>query len=500
MATLKQATTPPSNLKDMQQVSSPAPTPSGVPPVALTGLGSTAIGPIPAFLGTTFDTIRQWIRPSNNPQYRIFPLPAKANSQISSIVNSTVVDSSTPVSSVPFDKVTTGINTTSLMVGNGGLLEASGTGTIDATEINGIPITGTLTHPGMIPISQPGNTDAVWADPLVQGLYPPGTNVTTGGTGSTPINPVLIGAQNPSSLLENLQMDASKSLFVTGALTHNNAAPGASNIGALVAVASSGAPTYTAGDQVLLSTDLAGNLRTSGSVASTDNVTQWASTVLGAPTAYGTPPSGNVIGVNAYVTTLPAVTIAAAQTIAVTNAGTFAVQAALNAETTKVIGTVRVVGNIGGVVDAVQGATPPANAVQISAIAATALPTAATATDTVVPMADKYGRGVVLPQGPRDIIGTASVQNTGASGTLIGQIGSTYTDICNLVLTNETAAPTVVSISDGTTTYKFALAANGGGVFPFSPPLPATSTNTNWTISNSASSTIDAIVTYVKNK
>jgi hypothetical protein len=30
--------------------------------------------------------------------------------------------------------------------------------------------------------------------------------------------------------------------------------------------------------------------------------------------------------------------------------------------------------------------------------------------------------------------------------------------------------------------------------------LPATSVNTNWTISNSASSTIDAVVTYVKNK
>lgn len=50
---------------------------------------------------------------------------------------------------------------------------------------------------------------------------------------------------------------------VAGNLTHNNAAPAADNIGALVAVASSAAPTYTAGDQVLLSTDLAGNLRVS---------------------------------------------------------------------------------------------------------------------------------------------------------------------------------------------------------------------------------------------
>lgn len=49
--------------------------------------------------------------------------------------------------------------------------------------------------------------------------------------------------------------------FVQGTLTHNNAAPTSNNVGALVAVASSGAPTYTAGDQVLLSVDTSGNLR-----------------------------------------------------------------------------------------------------------------------------------------------------------------------------------------------------------------------------------------------
>src|SRR5208282_5022990 len=73
-------------------------------------------------------------------------------------------------------------------------------------------------------------------------------------------------------------VDANGNLYVTlaysdigglaavGTLTHNNAVPAANNIGALVAVASSGAPTYNAGDQVLLSTDLAGNLRVTGAV------------------------------------------------------------------------------------------------------------------------------------------------------------------------------------------------------------------------------------------
>jgi hypothetical protein len=45
----------------------------------------------------------------------------------------------------------------------------------------------------------------------------------------------------------------------------------------------------------------------------------------------------------------------------VVGTGTFAVQAALNAETTKVIGTVRTVGNIGGVFDTTQNAAVAAN-------------------------------------------------------------------------------------------------------------------------------------------
>jgi len=76
----------------------------------------------------------------------------------------------------------------------------------------------------------------------------------------------------PSGYIANV--DANNNLYVTlansdiaglpivGGLTHNAAAPAAaSQLGVLPAVASSGAPTYNAGDQVLLSTDLSGNLR-----------------------------------------------------------------------------------------------------------------------------------------------------------------------------------------------------------------------------------------------
>ena len=53
-----------------------------------------------------------------------------------------------------------------------------------------------------------------------------------------------------------------------GTLTNNNAAPAATNVGVLPAVATTAAPTYTTGNQVALSTDLSGNLRIAGTVNS----------------------------------------------------------------------------------------------------------------------------------------------------------------------------------------------------------------------------------------
>lgn len=402
MANLKQATTTPANLKNMKPISSPAGGttggPSGIPPVALTGLSPTGIGPIPALLGTTYDTIRQWIRPSNNPQYRIFPLPAKASSQISSIVNSTVSESVNPITSVPFNAITTGINTTALKVGNGGVLNAQGTGVINATEINGIPITGTLTHAGQIPISQPGNASAVWADPLVQGLYPTGTNVLTGGTGSTSINPVLIGAQDPSNLLQNLRVDASKNLFVTGTLagglTNNNAAPGATNVGVLPNIANASDPSWTEGYQTLLSSTLAGYLRT-----------------------------------------------------------------ILHTETTKVIGTVRVQGNVGGVLDAATGAGVPANAVQVGGSDGTNL--RALTTDTT-------GTLITRPAAPTTSLYTLAAISISSSG-VIGPAasGSTTVRIYRIFFVNSsTTTSTAVMIQDSTpTNLSGAFLLSSGGSF-----------------------------------
>lgn len=54
---------------------------------------------------------------------------------------------------------------------------------------------------------------------------------------------------------------------VAGAKTNNNAAPGATNVGALTVLANAAAPTWTEGNLVALSSDLAGALRVAGSIS-----------------------------------------------------------------------------------------------------------------------------------------------------------------------------------------------------------------------------------------
>ena len=77
---------------------------------------------------------------------------------------------------------------------------------------------------------------------------------------------------------------------VAGNLTHNNAAPTGNNVGVLPALANAAAPTFTEGDQVLLSTDLAGNLRTSTTISGTITVT-------GNKTNNNAAPNGTNVGV-----------------------------------------------------------------------------------------------------------------------------------------------------------------------------------------------------------
>jgi hypothetical protein len=96
--------------------------------------------------------------------------------------------------------------------------QKDGSGNISAAvnALAGVTVGGSPTHAGEVLISQPGNATAVWADPLVQGVFPPGTNVLTanGGSPPAPLNPVLVGAEDPSGNLQNLIVDGSGLLSI----------------------------------------------------------------------------------------------------------------------------------------------------------------------------------------------------------------------------------------------------------------------------------------------
>jgi hypothetical protein len=125
-------------------------------------------------------------------------------------------------SSTSFSAVTSGTNLgQTLIVGPGSSLTVAcpgsgsppGTGIIEATELatnTCTPVVTNLsapTHAGMLLISQPGNDSAIWADPQVQGLYPAGSTICPAPAYVAPtcIQPVLVGAEDPGGLLQNLQ-------------------------------------------------------------------------------------------------------------------------------------------------------------------------------------------------------------------------------------------------------------------------------------------------------
>lgn len=76
---------------------------------------------------------------------------------------------------------------------------------------------------------------------------------------------------------------------ISGNKSNNTAAPGSTNLGVLPAIANAAAPSYSEGNQVLLSTDLTGAVRVTGSLTTsgtTDNSAFTAGTSTGTP-AFG---------------------------------------------------------------------------------------------------------------------------------------------------------------------------------------------------------------------
>jgi hypothetical protein len=141
----------------------------------------------------------------------------------------------------PFSLITTETNSTATMTVQEGasiVVNPLLPGIIEATELatdtsTPVVINGSApTHAGMLLISQPGNATAIWADPQVQGLYAAGDSIASPPAYSAPttIQPVLVGAADPSGDLQNLNVDAEGNLKSTVEGTVTAVQPSGSNL------------------------------------------------------------------------------------------------------------------------------------------------------------------------------------------------------------------------------------------------------------------------------
>jgi hypothetical protein len=226
----------------------------------------------------------------------------------------------------------------------------------------------------------------------------------------------------------------------------------------------------------------------------------------------------------------------------VSNGGTFAVQATLSAETTKVIGTIRVTGNVGGVMDTTLGATKPANVLQVGGNDGTnayALPlasgggkllvtadaitiaaaqtiavtqaTAASLNATVVgTVTANQGTAAATPWtdrpgAPTTGLWTSAVITFSSSGdnTIIAGSGSTTIRIMRIFFVNSNGTTaTNVTFKDSTpTSLSGAFLLNSGGSFNGSPsgePLFVTASGKGFVINSSAAVQISGTVWYTQ--
>lgn len=172
---------------------------------------------------------------------------------------------------------------------------------------------------------------------------------------------------------------------------------------------------------------------------------------------------------------------------AVTNAGTFAVQAAG---------------------DVAHDGIDSGNPVKVGGQAVTALPTAVANADRTNFVADKFGRQIAIPVTIRDLVGTqtTTISASTSETTIVTAAASTFNDLVMLIISN-TSASTNTRIDFRDTTggsVLFSLQSVGGAApvgFALPVPIPQTSVNTNWTAQCATSTTdIRIYAVFAKNK
>lgn len=100
--------------------------------------------------------------------------------------------------------------------------------------------------------------------------------------------------EDSTGTVRRVSLDSSGRAVTTGAKTNNTAAPGATNMGCLSAVATDAVPSYTEGYQAAQSVDLSGNTRVTGTL--TCNAGTGSFTVAGAKTSNAAVPGATNVG------------------------------------------------------------------------------------------------------------------------------------------------------------------------------------------------------------
>lgn len=170
---------------------------------------------------------------------------------------------------------------------------------------------------------------------------------------------------------------------------------------------------------------------------------------------------------------------------AVTNAGTFAVQAAG---------------------DTAAAATDAGNPVKIGGVGKTANPTAVTDGQRVNALFDKLGKQIVVGA-IRDLKGVTQTQisNSTSETTIVAAVASTFCDLYGLILANTGATTTKVTIKDATAGTTRAIIEvptleTRGFMLPVDSAVPQAVVNNNWTATcASATTALEVTALFVKN-
>lgn len=181
------------------------------------------------------------------------------------------------------------------------------------------------------------------------------------------------------------------------------------------------------------------------------------------------------------------VSIASVPSHAVTNAGTFAVQAACAG-------------------DVASGSSDSGNPIKVGGLAKTSNPTAVTDGQRVNALFDKLGKQVAVGA-IRDLKGVTqtSVSNTTAETTIITAVASTFMDLYGLILANTGATTTKVTIKDATAGTTRAIIEvptleTRGFMLSVDSAVPQAVVNNNWTVTcASATTALEVTAFWVKN-